>query len=152
MGSIRYEWSAQMKRPATVSDQRIATVLQKIADLYGNVTVTSGDRTFVPNGGASNSLHLAKEAADIHVTGKTDEQVFDLLIANRAAVFGNETRDDFRWQIIIHGPGTLTEGKHVHIGYVDSSDPLGSRRLRGFIAEGLYKGRNYPRYTIIVRP
>ncbi|GBQ96491.1 hypothetical protein AA23498_2650 [Acetobacter nitrogenifigens DSM 23921 = NBRC 105050] len=136
-----------------ISDPRLLKVVQAIADRFGDVTVISGDRDFVPNGGAKESLHLLNEAADVSVAGKTPEQLFELLIAARQEIFGQETGAAFRWQIILHGPGTKTEGHHVHIGYVPPDHVFRrSRPFMGYVVEGLFKGKTYSAYTPYVAP
>jgi hypothetical protein len=101
----------------TVSDQKVKDVLGKVADLTGGtVKVGSGDRTHVPKGGSKTSHHLAGRAADIHVQGLTDKQVFDKLRQNPGKVF----LPSDRYQVIHHGPHTFTGAQHVHIGrYAD---------------------------------
>jgi len=60
-----------------VSDPALRNKLEQVADFFGrNITVTSGDRDFVPKGGSRTSLHLAHRAVDLHVQGIPDAEVF----------------------------------------------------------------------------
>ena len=59
-------------------DSNLVTLLQKIRDKFGPVTITSGYRTPAYNkkvGGVSNSQHVKGTAADIVVPAATPEQV-----------------------------------------------------------------------------
>jgi len=47
----------------TVSDSAVRTKLTQISTVLGSITLTSGDRSYVPPGGSKTSLHLAKRAA-----------------------------------------------------------------------------------------
>ncbi|MBE1162074.1 D-Ala-D-Ala carboxypeptidase family metallohydrolase [Dyella acidiphila] len=130
-----------------VSDPRLRDVLECMADaLSRTVRITSGDRDFVPRGGALNSLHRSNEAIDFHVDGLADEQAFQLLRSKRREVFGSDTGNAFRYQIIRHGPYTETQGPHLHLGYA----PPGIQNIRrGFMVEGLVRGQ---RYTVVENP
>jgi hypothetical protein len=132
-----------------VSDEDIRLTLQRIAAEAGRpVRVTSGDRDFVPKGGARNSLHLDKHAVDFHVEGLPDGQVFDLLRAKRSAIFGDARGKAFRYQIIHHGPDTITGGAHIHLGNVpEPSEAYG----RGFLMEGM-SASTRGRYTVVEPP
>jgi peptidoglycan hydrolase-like protein with peptidoglycan-binding domain len=92
-----------------VSDSRLRAKMEQIADYFGrNITVTSGDRDYVPPGGSSTSLHLAHRAVDLHVNGLSDAYVFSRLRAS--GILNNG------YEVIRHGPFTATGGPHVHIG------------------------------------
>lgn len=57
----------------TVSDQTVKDVLQNIGDYFqADINVTSGNRTTVPEGGSTTSLHLQNRAADFHIVGIDD--------------------------------------------------------------------------------
>jgi uncharacterized protein YcbK (DUF882 family) len=88
------------------------------------VIVTSGDRSFVPKGGAKNSEHLKGHAADFHVRGMSDSKVFNDLKGGRALPNG--------LKLIEHGLFTTTEGPHLHL---DTSPGLGATPR--FVVEGL---------------
>lgn len=120
-----------------VSDDHVQKALECIADELGCVVrVTSGDRGFVPAGGATNSLHLGHHAADFHCSGFTDTQAFDLIRAKRREIFGDAVGLAFRFQIIHHGHFTITQGEHIHLGYVP--EDRGYKGIfRGFLVEGL---------------
>ena len=112
-----------------VSDPDVRAMLEKIADLTGRVVnVTSGDRDFVPAGGARNSDHLKKRAADFHLEGLTDEAAFAEIRTKRAAIFGAV----MTFQIIRHGAYTQTQGAHIHLGQPEEGSPR-----CGFWTEGL---------------
>lgn len=116
-----------------VGDQRLRDVLERIADETSRVVrVTSGDRDFVPKGGSPRSLHLINEAVDFHIEGLADDQAFTLIRLKRQKIFGDAKEDDFRFQIVHHGPYTETQGGHLHLGYV----PYGKEgNIRGFMVE-----------------
>jgi hypothetical protein len=78
----------------------------------GVSNVTSGDRSSVPHGGSTRSHHLEHRAADFHVSGRSDKAVFDRLKTDKKAIFDNK----HRYQVILHGPFTVTTGPHVHVG------------------------------------
>ena len=112
-----------------VSDPDIQAMLEKIADLTGRVVnVTSGDRDFVPAGGARNSDHLKKRAADFHLEGLTDEAAYAEIKTKRSAIFGAS----MAFQLIRHGPHTQTQGAHIHLGQPQAGSPR-----CGFWTEGL---------------
>jgi hypothetical protein len=111
-----------------VSDAALQAKLQELADAFGwTINVTSGDRTSRPKGSPKGSLHLAKRAADFHVAGVSDAEVFADLEAD-PELFGTG------YQVIEHGPFTATTGPHIHLGhYADDSHPT------DFWVEGLTK-------------
>ncbi|QRN55457.1 D-Ala-D-Ala carboxypeptidase family metallohydrolase [Dyella caseinilytica] len=132
-----------------VSDAGVRLVLERIAVETGRaVKVTSGDRDWVPSGGARNSLHLNKRAVDFHVEGWPDAQVFDLLLAKRATIFGESKGKAFRYQIIQHGPDTITGGAHIHMGIVPEP---GEAYGRGFLVEGMTAATR-GRYKVVDPP
>lgn len=105
-------------RPAVIyhkhtTDGQLKILLERIAQVLGvNVTVHSGNRDFVPTGGAQKSLHLHHRAVDLHAGGLSDEQVFTRLKAHKSDLYDK----NYSYQIIRHGPHTATEGPHIHIG------------------------------------
>lgn len=118
-----------------VSDEHVRNALERIADELGRVVrVTSGDRGNVPKGGSSKSLHLSHQAADFHCDGLRDEEAFGLMRMKRKDIFGSSIDLAFRFQIILHGSYTETQGSHLHLGWV----PEGREGYyRGFVIEGL---------------
>jgi peptidoglycan hydrolase-like protein with peptidoglycan-binding domain/3D (Asp-Asp-Asp) domain-containing protein len=118
-----------------VSDPALRNKLQQVADFFGrHITVTSGDRDFVPKGGSRTSLHLEHRAVDLHVDGLSDAQVFSRLKSSGLL--------DKGFEVIRHGPYTATGGPHIHIGHYDSTS-----RPSEFKVEGLTPGTggNYRR-------
>ncbi|WP_434387848.1 transglycosylase SLT domain-containing protein [Melittangium boletus] len=109
---------ANVKYTKSVSDEHLKTVLQRIADfLKKDITVHSGDRGHVPEGGSRTSLHLQHRAADFHVVGLADDQAFKQL---KTAVKNGQARlfdavDGY--EFIYHGPHTETEAAHLHLGH-----------------------------------
>lgn len=94
------------------SDAEVEAMLQKIADtLKANVVVTSGDRSSVPNGGSSTSLHLAFRAADFRVQGFTLSAAFD-------AIRRHKLIPALDWELIWHRQenGSLL-APHLHLGH-----------------------------------
>lgn len=132
-----------------VGDQRLRDVLERIADETSRVVrLTSGDRDFVPVGGSDRSLHLLNEAVDFHIEGLSDEQAFTQLRLKRKKIFGEVEGNDFRFQIIRHGPNTETEGPHLHFGYVPEGHKTSAR---GFLEEGATPSTK-GRYVLVERP
>jgi Peptidase M15 len=117
-------------RGKTVSDPNVRKVLSKVASrLEANVNVTSGDRSSVPSGGSKKSHHLQRRAADFHVSGHTDKEVFGRLRSERRQVFDRA----HKYQVILHGPHTATTAPHIHIGrYKDGTGVV-------FLKEGMTK-------------
>jgi hypothetical protein len=74
--------------------------------------VHSGDRNFVPSGGSTKSLHLQKRAADLHIPGMTDGQIFAMIRREMNQLFDVAEA----YEVIIHGRFTATGGPHIHIG------------------------------------
>jgi hypothetical protein len=96
----------------TVSDPVVRKALQRLADFVkGTVTVTSGDRDYVPQGGSRTSWHLQKKAADFKVEGQPLETTFNILRANAGAILPEDT-----FEVIWHGQNTNTGGPHLHLG------------------------------------
>ena len=113
-----------------VSDGHIKTVLQRMAEFLGkSITVHSGDRSYVPPGGSTTSLHLAKRAADFHVTGLADDKAYALLKDHVGALFDAAEGYEF----ILHGSCTQTGGPHLHIGHYSGKN----KGLVVFKTEGL---------------
>jgi hypothetical protein len=104
----------------TVSDNEIKNFLEAAAIYFEkDINVTSGDRTYVPEGGSTTSLHLKKRAVDFHVVGYDDATAFLHMKVFVPAFFagGNE------YEFILHGIHTQTGGAHLHLGrYGDTSD------------------------------
>lgn len=101
-----------------VSDATLRDRLREIADHFGwTIKITSGDRTVVPPGGSTTSLHLRGRAADFHVVGVSDETV-----ARRIKASGLIPRN---YELIWHTPSTNTTGPHVHLGRIRTSPPYG---------------------------
>jgi len=118
----------------TVSDPRVREALEQISKYFASATVNvrSGDRNFRPRGSPANSPHLTHQAADIHVMGRDDSQVKDLLKDPSIASALSGLR------ILQHGPYTATEGPHIHI---DSRRDAGQPAR--FMHEGMTRtGRN----------
>lgn len=112
-----------------VSDPRVRSALEKLSnELDTTVNVTSGDRNFVPKGGALHSLHLRGQAADFHVKGMTDDGVDQLLHQTHFKEFEGIN-------VIQHGPYSQTEGAHIHI---DSRNEPGTPTT--FMHEGMLPG------------
>lgn len=98
------------------------------ATVGGEITVHSGDRDHVPQGGSKTSQHLKGRAADLKVSGFSPKQVFDRLLA------AGETLPSpmrARYQILYHGKHTATEAEHVHVGRYSFFDEKKSS-LAGF--------------------
>jgi RHS repeat-associated protein len=110
-----------------VSDPKVTKALAAISIYMGSATVnvTSGDRDFVPAGGAKNSEHLQGKAADFHVVGMTDSKA-DTELKDGASPIA----DGYR--LIQHGPDTQTQGAHLHL---DSKNADGNPTV--FMHEGM---------------
>ena len=122
-----------------VSSAPVRAFLEKISKL-GNITVTSGDRDFVPKGGSKTSDHLHHSAVDIHVGGMSDKKLFATLASRSKEFFGNFADGV---QLILHGRDTATGGPHVHIGYIAPIAERKSARLKAIA---------WPRAGFIPRP
>ena len=97
-----------------VSDEGVRQMLENISPVTGlTVYVVSGDRNFVPKGGAKKSDHLTGRAADFHLNGLSDEHAFALIRSKWIEIFG----DHMEYQVIFHGSNTKTEGEHIHLGH-----------------------------------
>lgn len=114
-----------------VSDPAIVKILEDLSGYFAEpVVVTSGDRSHVPQGGSTTSLHLKGRAVDFHVKGVSDRLVFEALKDQRLF--------DKGYEVIRHGQYTVTGGPHIHIGhYLDES------RESTFRFEGVNKGQGY---------
>ena len=124
--------SVTYKKP--VSDTWLKRFLAAVASVVGgNVTVHSGDRDFVPQGGSRTSQHLLGRAADLKVSGHTPKQVFDCLLA---AAEGLPAPMLARYQILYHGTHTCTEAEHVHVGRYAFLDKRSKRAGFDFWIEG----------------
>lgn len=103
----------------TISDQTIKDVLENFAAYFGaNVNVTSGDRTTVPEGGSTKSLHLKKRAADFSVVGLDYGTVY-LHLKNLG--YDQVFKYGHAYEFIWHGIHTATTGSHLHLGRYGSS-------------------------------
>lgn len=113
---------ARVNYAKPVSDEHLKTVLQRMANFFNkDVNVHSGDRNFVPRGGSRRSLHLAHRAADLHVAGMTDAEVYNSLRANTGSIF-DRTQG---YEVIRHGIHTETGGPHIHIGHYGGNGHAG---------------------------
>ncbi len=109
----------------SVSDPAVRQELMEISFATGRtVDVTSGDRNFVPKGGAKNSEHLKGDAADFHIHGLKDSTAFGSIMKNNVIAGG--------FKLLQHGPFTATEGPHLHL---DRSPGSGGSPI--FVVEGL---------------
>jgi RHS repeat-associated protein len=111
----------------TVTDASVTKVLSEISVYFASSTVyvTSGDRDYVPDGGAKNSAHPTGQAADFHVMGQTDSKVDEALKHS-----GSPVSTGFR--VIQHGTDTATQGAHIHL---DSRNEPGQPTI--FMHEGM---------------
>jgi RHS repeat-associated protein len=111
----------------TVTDPKVNKALREISIFFASstVSVTSGDRNFVPVGGARNSAHLTGQAADFHILGVTDSQADLTLKSVQSPV-------DIGFRLIQHGPDTITEGPHLHL---DTRNGAGQPTI--FMHEGM---------------
>jgi hypothetical protein len=89
------------------------------------VYVTSGDRTYIPEGGAKDSPHLTKQAADFHVLGMSDSRVDQELKDSTSPV-------SVGFRLIQHCPYTATDAPHLHL---DSRNGPGDPTV--FMHEGM---------------
>lgn len=97
----------------TVSDNEVKNVLQAISDYFeADVNVTSGNRSTVPQGGSTTSLHLVSRAADFHVDGYDDGTAYLHIKVFASAMFAMGNGYEF----IRHGAYTQTGGAHLHLG------------------------------------
>jgi hypothetical protein len=98
-----------------------------------HVVVISGDRNYVPQGGSTASEHLttdinpsAQGAIDFHAYYEDGRQVPDGALGSVAISSGRAETDGVR--LILHGPGTNTEGPHLH---ADTRTDIGHRYETG---------------------
>lgn len=102
-----------------VSSRMVTDVLRRISVAAGGkvVSVTSGDRNHVPHGGSRTSLHLQHRAADFYVQGMSLSAAYSLLKSKFSEIFpaGNG------FEVIYHGPNTVTGGPHLHVGHRSSN-------------------------------
>lgn len=114
----------------TVSDEEVRNVLESVCSYFeSDVTVTSGDRSYVPKGGSPKSMHLLKRAADFHVANYDDATAFLHMKVFASNFFSSGNRYD----LIHHGIHTETTGAHLHLGRLGSSTDWGYVK---FIREG----------------
>lgn len=92
------------------------------------IDVLSGDRNFVPKGGALHSYHLRGQVANLHAEGASDSEVVKYLKDNSLPAFQGIN-------VIQHGPFSQTEGPHIHI---DSRNEPGTPTT--FMHEGMTEG------------
>ncbi len=111
----------------TVTDARVKKALAAVSVHFASstVNVTSGDRNFIPTGGATHSAHLTGQAADFHVVGRTDTRTDQDLKESISPVSTG-------FRLIQHGPDTATEGPHLHL---DSRNDVGQPTV--FMHEGM---------------
>jgi len=99
----------------SVSDVSLKLLLVTVAEIIGaDLVVHSGDRDHTPKGGAKKSLHKASRAADLHAVGISDGAAFQRLRDNKERLMQRAPIN--RFQVLLHGPHTSTEGPHIHIG------------------------------------
>ncbi|MGA1999212.1 MAG: RHS repeat-associated core domain-containing protein [Terriglobales bacterium] len=110
-----------------VTDPNVKKALSEISVYTGSSTVNviSGDRNFVPTGGAKNSAHLTGQAADFHIVGMKDSKA-------DAALKGSGSPIKTGFRLIQHGPNTITQGAHLHL---DSRNQAGQPTV--FMHEGM---------------
>ena len=115
-------------KPPVIGSSRIEAALSALSVFLASniVRVTSGDRNFVPKGGARDSAHLTREAADFHVIGVSDSRAYQVLKDS-----GSPLITGFR--LIEHGTNTVTQGAHLHL---DARNKVGQRTIF------MYEGRN----------
>ncbi len=103
----------------SVSSSMVSDVLRRISVAAGGkvVSVTSGDRSYVPRGGSRTSLHLQKRAADFYVQGMSLSALYSLLKSKFTEIFPA----GHGFEVIFHGPNTVTGGPHMHIGHRSSN-------------------------------
>jgi len=96
--------------PPSVGSSRIDDALGAVSQFMASniVRVTSGDRNFVPKGGARDSAHLTREAADFHVVSISDSRAYRILKGSISPVATG-------FRLIEHGPNTVTQGAHLHL-------------------------------------
>ena len=124
------------------SDPQVKAVFDGVAaSLHAAPVYTSGDRDRPVPGGSRRSDHLAARAQDGHVAGHSDAEVFAHLKANPALV------PERGYQVILHGPHTVTRGGHIHIGRAPEGHVRCSRPSV-FMVEGLSPGTK-GRYTVV---
>lgn len=115
----------------TVSDEEVKKVLEAVSNFFqAPVTVTSGDRNFVPKGGSATSWHLSKKAADFHVDNNSDADVFRYM----KVFVSNFFKMGYRYEFIRHGDFTATTGAHLHIACKGTANDFGYAE---FIEEGI---------------
>ena len=78
-----------------------------------HVRVHSGDRDFVPKGGAKHSAHLEKKAIDLHLYEGDGSQISDEAAA--VMVMSSQALEDHKARVIWHDKGTQTEAPHIHV-------------------------------------
>jgi hypothetical protein len=103
----------------TVSDPVVRQKLQEIADLFGStVVLTSGDRSHVPPGGSTKSLHLAGRAADFYVEGVSLIEAFNRIRASRILDGGNF---EFIHHLGVCNGQPATIPAHLHLGHYSTN-------------------------------
>ncbi|MGO9270160.1 MAG: hypothetical protein ACLQOO_07895 [Terriglobia bacterium] len=96
--------------PPKVGSAHIDSALSAVSLFFASntVRVSSGDRNYVPKGGARDSAHLTREAADFRVIGIADNRAYQSL-KDPISPVGTGFR------LIEHGPNTVTQGAHLHL-------------------------------------
>jgi RHS repeat-associated protein len=119
----------------TVSDTRLTSALPQSSsiDFGGSVmNIVSGDRNFVPHGGARHSAHLTHQAADLHVAGQTDSNV-------DARFKSPDSPMSKGFRVIQHGPYTVTEAAHIHVDTRNADFAPQMRRQSAALARGAHR-------------
>ena len=103
----------------TVSSRMVTDVLARISVAAGGkvISVTSGDRNHVPRGGSRTSLHLHRRAADFYIQGMSLSAGYQLLKSKFSEIFPA----GHGFEVIYHGPSTVTGGPHLHVGHRTST-------------------------------
>jgi uncharacterized protein YcbK (DUF882 family) len=124
------------KKP--VSDTELKLILQRIAETLGrDINVHSGDRDYRRKGSPPKSLHLSHRAADLHVPGLIDIEVFNQLRNAKDKIFAGTVNS---YQVIRHCPHTETEAAHIHIGHYHFIRSFVTGPGVSFFVEGLTPG------------
>lgn len=98
----------------TTSDTHLRVVMERLSELLGKtVIVHSGDRNYVPPGGSTSSLHLARRAVDFHIVGLSDASILESMKANFSRLLDKSEG----YELIRHGQYTATGGPHIHLGH-----------------------------------
>jgi hypothetical protein len=120
-----------------VSNPTIRAALEEIArQTNSHVTVHGGDRAFNPSGSNNRSEHRldlgGRGAADFHLYYECGERIADDEAVRRIFYGGLNPNGGLPpgTRLIQHGPGTNTEGPHLHM---DTRTDIGNRYETGGI-------------------